>query len=199
LNVDLACSHADNSPAKDSKSTQIKETIMSTQEVLKPTNSTGRIAAMHITRGIALCLALAFCYALSAQTTATWQGGKPGRTTDWSCPANWSGGHVPDEFTQVIIPSGKQFYPVIKCAATPIDALLIESGSTLAIHAGASLVILGETGRFEGFTVLGQIRNDGTLDIGEAVNISTAFLKQVQGNGIVISPTVGMDTLARRR
>lgn len=172
---------------------------MLNQTFIKPTTNPARISAMHITRGIALCLALTFGYALSAQTTATWQGGKPGRSTDWNCPFNWSGGRVPDEFTQVIIPAGKQFYPAIKCASMPIDALLMESGTTLDIFEGASLLILGETGRFEGFTILGQIRNNGTLDIGEAVNVSTAYLKQVQGNGIVISPTAGVDTLARQR
>jgi len=147
---------------------------------------------------IAISFALALSCSLSAQTSATWQGGKPDCTTEWNCPSNWSGGRVPDEFTQVIIPSGKQFYPVIKCASTPIDALLMESGSTLAIQAGANLSILGETGRFDGFTIFGQIRNDGTLEIGEAVKEGTAFLKQVEGNGIVISPTAGVDTLARR-
>ena len=172
---------------------------MSTKKVLKPTNNPGRIAAMNIARGIAIALSLVLSFSLSAQTSATWQGGKPGRTTDWNCPANWSGGRVPDEFTQVIIPTGKQFYPVIQYTSTSIDALLMESGCTLAICAGASLVILGETGRFDGFTVLGQIKNDGTLDIGEAVNVSTAFLNQVQGNGILISPTAGVDTVARRR
>ncbi len=151
------------------------------------------------TFSIVITLVLSFSFSLSAQTTTTWQGGKPGRSTDWNCPSNWSGGRVPDEFTQVIIPTGKQFYPIIKSASTSIDALLMESGSTLAIREGARLTILGETGRFDGFTIFGQIRNDGTLEIGEAVNEDTAFLKQVRGNGIVISPTAGVDTLAKRR
>lgn len=145
-----------------------------------------------------IIITLLFSFSLSAQISATWQGGKPGRSTDWDCPSNWREGRVPDEFTQVIIPAGRQFYPEIKCASMPIDALLMESGSTLDIFEGASLLVLGATGRFDCAIVLGQIRNNGTLDIGEAVNVSTAFLKQVQGNGILISPTAGVDTLARR-
>lgn len=145
-----------------------------------------------------LTLILSFSFSLSAQTSATWQGGKPGRTTDWNCPSNWSGGRVPDEFTQVIIPTGKQFYPVIQYISTSIDALLMESGSTLDIFEGASLLILGETGRFDCSIVFGQIRNDGTLEIGESVTMDTALLQHVQGNGILINPTAGMDTLARR-
>ncbi len=137
--------------------------------------------------------------ALQAQQTATWKGGKPGLATDWNCSANWSGGRAPDAFTQVIIPAGRQFYPVLERTQAHIDALLIENGSTLAIQKGAMLVILGETGYFDGLTVLGQIRNNGILEIGEAVQEGTAFLSRVQGNGAVIGLTAGADTLAKRR
>ena len=151
------------------------------------------------TFSISLTLILIFSFSLSAQTTATWQGGKPGRSTDWNCPANWSEGRVPDEFTQVIIPTGANYYPVIQSASAPIDALLMEGGATLTIQDGANLTILCETGIFDGVTVLGQIRNDGTLDIGEAAEVNTAFLQRVKGNGIVIRPPAGTDTLAKRR
>ena len=148
---------------------------------------------------IILALILSFSFSLSAQTTNVWQGGKQGRTTDWNCPANWSEGRVPDEFTQVIIPTGANYYPVIQSAPTPIDALLMEAGAKLTIQAGARLSILGETGIFDGVTALGLIENNGILEIGETVSVSVAYLKQVQGTGIVISPSAGMDTLARRR
>jgi hypothetical protein len=142
---------------------------------------------------------LGFSFALPAQTTAVWQGGKPGRTTDWNCPANWSEGRVPDEFTQVIIPTGSNYYPVIYYASTPIDALLMEAGAKLTITDGAKLAVLGETGIFNGVTIMGQIENNGTLEIGESLNRGIAFFKQVQGDGIIVSPSAGMDTLARRR
>lgn len=148
---------------------------------------------------IIITLILSFSFSLSAQTTATWQGGKPGRTTDWNCPANWSEGRVPNEFTQVIIPSGVHYYPVIQYAPTPIDALLMEGGTSLTIQEDATLTILCETGIFDGVTVLGQIWNDGTLDIGEAAGVDTDFLQRVKGNGIVIRSSTRTDTLARRR
>jgi hypothetical protein len=163
-------------------------------------NATSKKGKMKATIfSIALILFFGFSFSLSAQTTAVWQGGKPGRTTDWNCPANWSEGRVPDEFTQVIIPSSASFYPVIQYAPTPIDALLMEAGARLTIQDGARLTILGETGIFNGVTALGHIENNGTLEVGEAVNGGTAFLKNVQGNGMVVSPSAGMDTLARRR
>ncbi|MCC6724908.1 MAG: hypothetical protein IT258_10390 [Saprospiraceae bacterium] len=146
-----------------------------------------------------LAIFLGLSLNLNAQTTAIWQGGKSGRTTDWNCPANWSEGRVPDEFTQVVIPAGANSYPVIHYAPAPIDALLMEAGARLTITDGARLAILGETGIFDGITIFGQIENNGTLEIGEALNRGVAFLKQVQGNGIIVSPSAGTDTLARRR
>jgi hypothetical protein len=144
-------------------------------------------------------LILSFSFSLSAQIAATWKGGKPGRTTDWNCPDNWTQGRVPDEFTQVIIPFGASYYPVIQSAPAPIDALLIEGGASLTIREGAKLTILCETGIFDGITALGKIWNDGTLNIGEPVQQNTAFLKHVNGNGIVISLSTGVYSLARRR
>ncbi len=146
-----------------------------------------------------IAIALLLGFTLSAQTTATWQGGKPGRTTDWNCPANWSEGRVPDEFTQVIIPAGRQWYPVIQGTPTPIDALLMEGGARLTIQDGARLAILGETGIFDGITVLGQIENNGTLDFGKALHTNVAFLQRVHGKGIVVGSSAGMDGLAKRR
>ena len=146
-----------------------------------------------------IILILSFSFSLSAQTSATWKGGKPGRTTDWNCPDNWTQGRVPDEFTQVIIPFGANYYPVIQSAPAPIDALLIEGGASLTIQNGAKLTILCETDIFNGITVLGQIWNDGTLNIGEPVQQNTAFLKHVNGNGIVISPSVAGDSLAKQQ
>lgn len=151
------------------------------------------------TISIALILFLGCSFNLFAQTTAVWQGGKPGRTNDWNCPANWSESRVPDEFTQVIIPAGATYYPVIQYAPTPIDALLMEGGTRLTIQNGARLAILGETGIFDGVTILGQIENNGRLEIGVALNREVAISKQVQGKGVIISPSAGMDTLARRR
>lgn len=145
-----------------------------------------------------MVLILGFQVSLNGQKMTTWQGGKPGRTTDWNCPANWSEGRVPDEFTQVVIPTGANCYPVIQSAQVPIDALLLEAGARLTVQSGATLSILGETGIFDGITLLGHIENNGRLEIGETVTVSTALLKQVQGSGILIHPSAGTDTLARR-
>ncbi len=144
-----------------------------------------------------LTLIIGLSISLSAQTTATWQGGKPGRTTEWNCAANWSEGRVPDEFTQVIIPAGAAYYPVLKNEATPIDALLMEGNTALTLENGAILTVLGETGRFDGITVLGKITNNGTLVIENASPTNIAFMRQIQGVGSVVNSLDSIDSLAK--
>jgi len=134
-----------------------------------------------------LTLIIGLSLSLSAQTTATWQGGKPGRTTEWNCAANWREGRVPDEFSQVIIPTGVIHYPVLKAVET-IDALLVEGGSVLTIKKGASLVILGETGRYDGLTLLGNIWNDGKLERCRQQPWNTAMLERIKGGGSLTMP-----------
>lgn len=136
---------------------------------------------------------------LTAQTTATWQGGKPGRPTDWNCPANWSEGRTPDEFSQVIIPAGADFYPVIKNEVAPIDALLMAGSTSLTLQNRAKLRILGETGRFDSLTIFGTIMNNGALEIGNVNPVDVAFMQQIQGVGSVVYPFSNADSLARRQ
>jgi hypothetical protein len=142
---------------------------------------------------------ITICSTISAQITTIWQGGKPGRTTDWECAANWSEGRVPDEFSQVIIPANVLFFPVIKSDAAPIDALLMEGGSTLTIEQEAKLTVLCETGIFDGISIYGQITNQGTMKIGEIPEANLAYLSEVYGNGIIICPSMSADTLAVSR
>jgi hypothetical protein len=132
-------------------------------------------------------LLLCLCLSLSAQRTATWQGGKPGRATEWTCAANWKEGRVPDEFTQVIIPTRAAHSPIIQNTAALIDALLMEGGTTLTIKDGAMLTVLCETGIFDGVTLLGQIRNDGILQIQGEAGANTALLLSVKGSGVLLN------------
>lgn len=146
-----------------------------------------------------LAAALSLNISLDAQTTATWIGGKPGRPTDWNCAANWSEGKTPDEFAQVIIPAGAQYFPVIQNEVTAIDALLVESGSSLTIQSGSVLTVLGETGRFDGITLFGKVTNNGLLEIEKVPSVSVAFMRQIQGIGSVEGSFANLDSLARSR
>lgn len=155
----------------------------------------------NLTLSVAAIVFLIFAIStsLSAQTTATWKGGKSGRTTDWNCAENWKEGRVPDEFAQVIIPARAACYPILKNTVQVIDALVVEGGATLTLRSNTTLTILGETGRFGGLTVLGIIRNDGVLEVGSDTEWNTAQLQQVQGPGRVINLISGIDTLVGGR
>ena len=120
----------------------------------------------------------------TSQTTATWMGGTPGKTSDWNCATNWKEGRIPDENTQVIVPSDLIFYPVIMSDVQDIDALLVAGGAKLTIHNGASLKVLGATHRLDRITVLGKIEIEGKLWV-ESKEISTSDqLALLHGNGV---------------
>lgn len=137
---------------------------------------------------IALLLMMSLATDLGAQTTATWIGGTPGRSNEWTCASNWKESRTPDEFSLVVIPADKMFYPVIKGEVDAIDALLLESGAVMTLADNASLTILGETGRMGGMILLGTIQNEGIIDLGfETGNMIT--IQQIKGNGIVAGIT----------
>ncbi|MCY7290728.1 MAG: M36 family metallopeptidase [Ferruginibacter sp.] len=61
----------------------------------------------------------------------------------WQNAANWSCGVIPDQFTDVIIPSAKPLYPISIVNAT-IRKLQSESGSNITIATGSNLIISGQ-------------------------------------------------------
>jgi len=131
------------------------------------------------------CMSLQFA---QAQTTATWQGGQPGQSTNWSCNANWKEGRVPDEFSLVVIPADRNFYPVVKSEVMSIDALVVESGATLTLKSGADLSILNETSRVNGLLLMGTIQNDGNLEINN-YDEADLTLQHMKGNGNINAST----------
>ena len=134
---------------------------------------------------ILLAISILFCLQISAsaQTTATWQGGTPGKSSDWNCHTNWKEGRIPDEFSQVIIPADRHTYPILKDEVQPIDALMLVGGASLTLEQGSFLTILGETGRFNGMTLLGKIYNEGTL-VSEALSGGNVeIMEHIAGSG----------------
>jgi hypothetical protein len=70
----------------------------------------------------------------------TWTGSL---STDWSLPGNWSCSTVPDEFTDVVIPSVLTNYPVIN-TSTSVRRLDALSGTTLNVMSGVVLDVKGK-------------------------------------------------------
>jgi hypothetical protein len=85
---------------------------------------------------------------MSAQVSATWVGGTPGKETAWNEAKNWSNHAVPDAFTDVYVKdvSSTTFsYPVIKQGAFELNALFVEKSAKITIEDDAQLVVYGYT------------------------------------------------------
>ena len=121
-----------------------------------------------------LILFFGFQISLNAQKTATWKGGFPGKTTEWTCAANWKEGSVPDVFSDVVIPdvsTAGGFQPVIRYVAIGVNSLTLLPGAQLRIEASGSLEV------FESFEIIanGSIQNNGQLNIPKRETTRTAF------------------------
>jgi Fungalysin metallopeptidase (M36)/PKD-like domain/Fungalysin/Thermolysin Propeptide Motif len=62
---------------------------------------------------------------------------------NWLNPSNWSCGSVPNQFTDVIIPSSKSIYPLTNVSGT-VRMLQTETGSNITIATGSNLIIVGK-------------------------------------------------------
>ncbi len=69
-----------------------------------------------------------------------WTGG--GKSNLWTDIYNWSPNKLPDENSDIKIPAGKSYYPVITGTITMIN-LEIASGATVTLNAGADVSIAG--------------------------------------------------------
>ncbi len=74
-------------------------------------------------------------------STATWTGAVD---SNWNNPANWSTGIVPTTLYDLTFPSNKPHYPVINTInLTFCHNLNVQSGATLTINPGKSMVVYG--------------------------------------------------------
>ena len=106
----------------------------------------------QIANTICCTLSLLFATNLFAQNENTWQGGKPGRTSDWNVSANWSKHRVPNEFDRVVIPNTDtttRSYPFITGEVT-LGSLFMASGAKVILRDHAMLVVLHGQGSEEG-------------------------------------------------
>jgi YVTN family beta-propeller protein len=115
-------------------------------------------------------------------TETVWLGTVDG---DWTNPANWFGGNVPDDTMNTFIPAGTPFTPVIGIGADlDVDTLVVEDGASLgvdgaltvygdlaagttSISGGGSLTLAGVSGTVSGtvpdLTVAGNYTVTGDL------------------------------------
>ncbi len=126
----------------------------------------------------------AFCSAiLNTAATITpvpmqWVGGTAGLETEWNEANNWTCGRAPDSTSDVTIPSGINYLPVIAAGQTKtIKSLTIDNGAMISTSASSVLNIKRD------ITINGRITGNGTTRLnGNAVqNISgTGYIDNLQ-------------------
>lgn len=116
---------------------------------------------------LSIAAVLFFCFAAqtiaSAQKTAIWKGGTPGKVADWTCASNWKEGRVPNEFSDVLIPNvstANGFQPVVREQVAGVNTLTILPGATLRIESAGALEV------FESLEIFADnaIQNHGRLE-----------------------------------
>jgi PKD repeat protein len=122
-------------------------------------------------------------YTLFLGQPGLWVGGTAGQTQNWNTAANWNDNVVPTAVTDVIIPGGLTYYPVLTVAGTCHD-IEIRDGATVTVNpagnltighnladgqgAGGTLIVNGGTCQVNGVSLqrIGsgiQVKNGGTL------------------------------------
>jgi len=83
-------------------------------------------------------------WSLSPQEAAnfTWLGAVPGNETDWNQNMNWVGGVVPTSISNVLIPSGRVYYPTVP-ANISINSINIENGAVVNATTTNTITING--------------------------------------------------------
>ena len=90
-------------------------------------------------------------FTFSGQTYISWTGAT---STDWSTPGNWDSNTIPTQNTDVNVPLGTTFSPVVTSTASTKN-LTVHSGAEFTVNSGASLITTG--------TVTGEITIQKTV------------------------------------
>ncbi|HLO70312.1 MAG TPA: T9SS type A sorting domain-containing protein [Flavipsychrobacter sp.] len=102
-----------------------------------------------------------------------WTGGAS--TTNWATTTNWSDGAVPTSTSDILIPSGYSFYPVITTGTQNCKNLTVNAGGTLTISGGT-------------LQVAGNISNSGTFNgTGGTVELNGSSAQSIAAGTLNIS------------
>jgi uncharacterized protein YjdB len=124
-------------------------------------------------------------------TTATistipmqWVGGVSSHETEWTNVGNWSCGFVPGDTTDVTIPSGAGYYPVISGDIVGAKRLTIASGAQMSIGGSSQLIVKSSLSNS------GAITGDGALIMSGSTPQTITGLGRV--NNLIVNNAAGV-------
>jgi hypothetical protein len=122
-------------------------------------------------------------YGIYVGTPGLWDGGTAGSETSWNTANNWNDGRVPTAGTDVIIPAGSAYYPLVTGSYTCLD-IEIKDGAQLTIQPGATMNITGDlnVGQGTGGTLT---VNGGTCNVTGLVNALPGSTVDVKNGGLL--------------
>jgi PKD repeat protein len=122
-------------------------------------------------------------YSIYVGTPGLWAGGTTGSETDWNTPGNWDDGRVPSSVTNVTIPPGSTYYPVISGLYSCLD-LEIKDGATLTVQPGATFNISGNLNVGQGLSGILTV-NGGTCNVTGTVTALPGSSIDVKNGGFM--------------
>lgn len=114
----------------------------------------------------------------------TWKG----VNTDWEDAVNWCPG-VPDEFTDVTIPSGATYYPILTTTTNIAGNIDIQPGGRITINTGATLTVRDTVLLVDGvLTNNGDLVFDAGAGVAQSLDGSGTFDPM---NTVIVNNTAG--------
>ena len=103
-----------------------------------------------------------------------WVGGAPGHENDWHNSANWTCNYIPDSLTDVTIPAGTIYNPVLTSNDTEqVQSISIATGASITCNSGAIL------------NVLQRLNNNGILSGDGTIGLNGNATQTISGIGAI--------------
>jgi PKD repeat protein len=122
-------------------------------------------------------------YHIWVGTPGLWVGGTAGSETNWNTANNWDDGRVPSSVTDVVIPTGSAYYPVLS-GTFSCDDLTVKDGGTMTVQAGAVLNVAGSLSVGQGTSGI-LIVNGGTCNVTGIIHALPGSVLDVKNGGLI--------------
>jgi hypothetical protein len=122
-------------------------------------------------------------YTVYVGTPGLWVGGTNGAETSWTTANNWDDGRVPTSATDVTIPAGITYYPVVSTTINCSD-VEIKNSAALTIQPGATMNVNGNLNIGQG-TSGTLLINGGMVNVSGSVNALPGSNVNITSGGVL--------------